>query len=238
MPGPDQLKSVPVVVAPESEIEVVVQVNVPPVALAPGGVIFASKRAVAELVQPLVGSSTLTVYVPDALTSGVAVVPPETIPGPDHVKPAPSAELDAESVTDVVVQVNVPPVVPMGGPCNGTSTGARKPPLVLNRSPRIRSHRWPVPGSVMMARPALLISCLLLTWESAQAVTFGLSSTFAPCTKELSLPLLNRSTAMVSRSTLGLPTSTGFLVPALVTMLIPLRGREILCLTATPTYFS
>ena len=53
IPGPLQLKLVPDVVAPESEIEVVVQVNVPPVALAPGGVIFWLTRAVAVLVHPL-----------------------------------------------------------------------------------------------------------------------------------------------------------------------------------------
>ena len=53
MPGPLQLKLVPEVVAPESEIDVVVQVNVPPVALAPGGVMFWLTRAVAVLVQPL-----------------------------------------------------------------------------------------------------------------------------------------------------------------------------------------
>ena len=53
MPGPLQPKLVPDVVAPESEIDVVVQVNVPPVALAPGGVMFWLTRAVAVLVQPL-----------------------------------------------------------------------------------------------------------------------------------------------------------------------------------------
>src|SRR5260221_10374859 len=52
MPGPLQLKLVPEVVAPESAIDVVVQVKVPPVALAPGGVIFASTSADAVLVQP------------------------------------------------------------------------------------------------------------------------------------------------------------------------------------------
>ena len=40
MPGPAQLKPVPVVVAAERTTDVVVQVNVPPVALAPGGVMF------------------------------------------------------------------------------------------------------------------------------------------------------------------------------------------------------
>jgi hypothetical protein len=51
---------VPDVVAPESVTDVVVQVNVPPVALAPGGVIFASTRADAELVQPLAEFVTVT----------------------------------------------------------------------------------------------------------------------------------------------------------------------------------
>jgi hypothetical protein len=61
MPGPDQLKLVPVVVAPESETDVVVQVKVPPVALAPGGVTVAFTRADAELVQPLAELVTVTV---------------------------------------------------------------------------------------------------------------------------------------------------------------------------------
>jgi hypothetical protein len=61
IPGPLQLKLVPDVVAPESTTDVVVQVNVPPVALAPGGVIFASTRADAELVQPLAEFVTVTV---------------------------------------------------------------------------------------------------------------------------------------------------------------------------------
>ena len=61
IPGPAQLKLVPVVVAPESETDVVVQVKVPPVALAPGGVVFAHTSAVAELVQPLAELVTVTV---------------------------------------------------------------------------------------------------------------------------------------------------------------------------------
>ena len=39
-PGPVQLKPVPVVVSAERATDVVVQLNVPPVALAPGVVIF------------------------------------------------------------------------------------------------------------------------------------------------------------------------------------------------------
>ena len=61
MPGPAQLKPVPVVVPAESETEVVVQVNVPPVVLAPGGVVFTSTRVDAELVQPLAELVTVTV---------------------------------------------------------------------------------------------------------------------------------------------------------------------------------
>ena len=52
---------------------------------------------------------TVTVYVPDALTVGLAVVPPEVIPGPALLKPVPEVVL-AERTTDVVVHVNVPPV--------------------------------------------------------------------------------------------------------------------------------
>jgi hypothetical protein len=52
---------VPDIVAPESDTDVVVQVNVPPVALAPGGAVFASTRADAELVQPLAEFVTVTV---------------------------------------------------------------------------------------------------------------------------------------------------------------------------------
>ena len=61
IPGPAQLKLVPDVVAADSEIDVVVHVSVPPVALAPGGVVFASTGAVAVLVQPLAEFVTVTV---------------------------------------------------------------------------------------------------------------------------------------------------------------------------------
>jgi hypothetical protein len=61
IPGPAQLKAVPVVVAPESDADVVVQVKVPPVALAPGGVVFASTSADAELVQPFAEFVAVTV---------------------------------------------------------------------------------------------------------------------------------------------------------------------------------
>ena len=61
IPGPAQLKLVPDVVAPESEIDVVVQVKVPPVALAPGGVVLSPTAADAELVQPFAELVTVTV---------------------------------------------------------------------------------------------------------------------------------------------------------------------------------
>jgi hypothetical protein len=61
MPGPLQLKLVPVVVAPESVTDVVAHVKLPPVALAPGGVTVAFTRADAVLVQPLAELVTVTV---------------------------------------------------------------------------------------------------------------------------------------------------------------------------------
>ena len=65
-------------------------------------------RAVAVLVQPLAELVTVTVYVPDSLTVGLAVVSPDIIPGPAQLKLVPLL-VDAESMTDVVVQVSVPP---------------------------------------------------------------------------------------------------------------------------------
>ena len=60
IPGPLHLKLVPDVVAPESATDVVVQVRVPPVALAPGGVL-GSTIAEAVLVHPLAELVTVTV---------------------------------------------------------------------------------------------------------------------------------------------------------------------------------
>ena len=61
MPVPVQLKPVPDVVAAESTTDVVVQVSVPPVALAPGKVAFDVTDALAVLVQPLLELVTVTV---------------------------------------------------------------------------------------------------------------------------------------------------------------------------------
>jgi hypothetical protein len=52
MPGPAQLKLVPVVVLAERTTEVVVAVSVPPVALAPGACFCSLTEAVAVLIQP------------------------------------------------------------------------------------------------------------------------------------------------------------------------------------------
>src|SRR5262249_47183594 len=85
MPGPLQLNPAPgKSVEAERVADVVVLVRLPPVALAATAAKFESTRAAAVPVQPLVGSTTLTMYVPVALTVGVAVLPPETIPGPDQ----------------------------------------------------------------------------------------------------------------------------------------------------------
>ena len=72
--------------------------------------------AVAVLVQPLAEFVTVTVYVPDELTTGLAPLPPETMPGPAQLKPVPDV-VAADRTTDVVVQVSVPPVAEAPGAC-------------------------------------------------------------------------------------------------------------------------
>ena len=64
IPGPAQLNPVPEVVAAERTTDVVAQVSVPPVALAPGSAPLAFTRAVAVFVQPFVEFVTVTVYAP------------------------------------------------------------------------------------------------------------------------------------------------------------------------------
>lgn len=114
-PGPAQLNVVPDPELAESVIHVVVQVSVPPVALAPGGFRSSLTNAVAVLVQPFAELVTVTVNVPVALTLGFALPPPETMPVPDQLNTLPDVEL-AESTTHVVVQVSVPPVaLALGG---------------------------------------------------------------------------------------------------------------------------
>jgi len=123
IPGPVQLNCVPPVVAPERTTDVVVQVSVPPVVLAPGGATLEFTNAVAVLVQPLAEFVTVTVYVPEELTAGLAVVPPETIPGPAQLNPVPLV-VAAERTTTVVVQVRVPPVALAPGAVMSALTSA------------------------------------------------------------------------------------------------------------------
>ena len=60
IPGPAQLKPVPFSVDAESTTVVVAQVSVPPVALAPGSVMFSPTDAVAVLEQPFAELVTVT----------------------------------------------------------------------------------------------------------------------------------------------------------------------------------
>src|SRR3972149_5429240 len=53
-----------------------------------GAAIFCVTKASSVAVQPLTGSVTVTVYVPAASTSGVAVLPPETMWPPSEATQA------------------------------------------------------------------------------------------------------------------------------------------------------
>lgn len=72
---------------------------------------------VAVAVHPFAGLVTVSVYVPAALTVGVAVFPPDTIPGPLQEKVAPLVEEEPFSVAVVVPQVIVcgEPALALGG---------------------------------------------------------------------------------------------------------------------------
>jgi hypothetical protein len=107
--GPDQLNSVPPDVATERTTDVVVHVSVPPVAVAPGGVVVSLTSAVAVLVHPLAEFVTVTVYVPEEDTVGLPVVLPETMPGPAQLNPVPLV-VPADKTTVVDEHVSVPPV--------------------------------------------------------------------------------------------------------------------------------
>ena len=87
IPGPDQENVTPPVDEEPDNTRVVfvhVKTCAGP-ALALGGVIFCVTFTVAGLVQLFAGFVTVTVYVPGAFTVGEAVLPPETIPGPDQL---------------------------------------------------------------------------------------------------------------------------------------------------------
>jgi hypothetical protein len=107
-PGPIQRKAVPEVVLPWSWTLVVVQLSIPPIALAPGAVVFWSTDAVAVLVHPSAEFVTLNVYVPEVMTLGFCSVEVNP-PGPLQLKLVPDVVADC-NCTDVLAQVNVPPV--------------------------------------------------------------------------------------------------------------------------------
>jgi hypothetical protein len=87
IPGPLQLNvgDVAEVVA-EILIAVSAHVNTPPVAVTVIDGFSAVTTAVATASQPVDVTTAFTVYVPGALTVGVAVFAPETIPGPVQLK--------------------------------------------------------------------------------------------------------------------------------------------------------
>jgi hypothetical protein len=58
-----------------------------------------------DAVHPFEGSVTVKLYVPAAFTVGLAVLLPDTIPGPDQLKVAPEVEEEPLNTTDVIVQV-------------------------------------------------------------------------------------------------------------------------------------
>jgi hypothetical protein len=109
IPGPDQLNIAPLVAdEPLSVTEVTEQVNVceaPAFAFGAPAAEFTATLLVA--VHPFAGSVTVIVYVPATFTVGLAVDPPETIPGPAQLKFAPPVDDEPLSVTEVEVQLNV-----------------------------------------------------------------------------------------------------------------------------------
>ena len=181
IPVPDQLNTVPPPAA-ESTTNVVVQVSVPPVALAPGGARFGTTEAVAVLVSPLVESVTVTIWLPVELTLGLAVLPPLTMPGPDQLKLTLGADDAADRTTDVVVHVSIPPVAlapgglvdervvrktsPPFSPANTTpalSTSSER--FTGSVSPPMRAIQFPpifVETNTPLAVPAMMLSMPLM----------------------------------------------------------------------------
>ena len=87
------------------------QVTCPPVALTDGAVVSSVTVAVAVAVHPL-ADATVTVYVPGALTAGLASLEANPL-GPVH--PVIVAVVAADSVTELVTHVIVPPVAVADG---------------------------------------------------------------------------------------------------------------------------
>ena len=118
IPTPDQLYVAPVVVelaltVPTPVVQLI-GVDVPAVTF--GAALFALTDTVVVAVHPLFGSVTVTVYVPAALTVGVAVVPPLVIPAPVQLNVAPLVvELALIVPLDAAhVSVKDPPAVTAG----------------------------------------------------------------------------------------------------------------------------
>jgi len=80
-----------------------------------GGGLFVTP-AVAVLVQPFAEFVTVTVKVPEHVTLGFAMLGLAMTHGPDQTKLVPEV-VEAERTTDVVVQVNCPPVALAPGGC-------------------------------------------------------------------------------------------------------------------------
>ena len=108
IPGPVQEKVAPgVEEKPFKTTEVTAQVStlsVPAAALGKETLVVTTAWSVLE--HPLEGSVTVSVYVPRALTVGVAVPPPLTMPGPAQEKVAPGVEEEPLSATEEMAQVS------------------------------------------------------------------------------------------------------------------------------------
>ena len=93
-----------------------VSVNAGP-AVTPGKAPVFVTSTVAVAVQALAGSVTVTVYVPAAFTTALAVLPPETMPLPAQLYVAPAVPDVTLTIPLVVVQSSVKglPAVASGG---------------------------------------------------------------------------------------------------------------------------
>lgn len=118
IPGPPQLNVAPLVEEDPFNVALAVEqfivCAVP--AFAFGAVVFEFTIACAVAVHPFEGSVTVTVYVPAAFTVGVAVFPPDVIPGPAQLNVAPPVPDDPFSMTEDAVQERlcVPPPFAFG----------------------------------------------------------------------------------------------------------------------------
>lgn len=121
--GPAQDKVTPGVVEPPSNMmEVLVQLMVPPAAVALGTLESGTTVAVAVEVQPFAGFVTVRVYTPILLTVGFCE-PDVNPPGPAHANVAPGVVEAPEITVLLEAQVIIPPVA--------DALGATKSPLTV-----------------------------------------------------------------------------------------------------------